>query len=195
MNTTYSKKLIESKLTSLDQKGQIAFGAACCERMIPNYSAFSQECEWGDVTILRNALDQIWSHIEEKTLLEEKIETLSNLCVKCAPDLDDFRSLLAGHAQNAALSICAVFDYLLTKESERIAQVSAFSVDTVDSHVQEIESMSPSDSDFEKKIRNHPLMEAEINWQFSALTYLNGECTEQEAKSKWSHVISNIGLT
>jgi hypothetical protein len=39
---------LEKELEDLPGLHRVAFAAACCERMVPNYSAFYRMYDWGD---------------------------------------------------------------------------------------------------------------------------------------------------
>jgi Protein of unknown function (DUF416) len=73
--------------------------------------------------------------------------------------------------------------------------VSTPSRDTVDMYVQELEQMPTSTQDLEERIRLHPLMQNEIERQYSDLEQLSLGLTTAEARRKWyMPELSNIGL-
>jgi uncharacterized protein len=72
---------LEKELATLPLFYQIAFAAACCERMLPNYNYFFRLENFGNPEIPRAALDEIWQHlIEEKTIEPDRVEQLIEDC-------------------------------------------------------------------------------------------------------------------
>lgn len=73
---------LERELQKLAPFQRIAFAASCCERMFPFYQTFSETDKWGNQTILRNALDEIWQSLQEKSINKKKIVALKEECEK-----------------------------------------------------------------------------------------------------------------
>ena len=57
---------LEQQLENLPGLHRVAFAAACCERMLPNYSAFCRMYDLGNPSVLRNALDEVWEILQGK---------------------------------------------------------------------------------------------------------------------------------
>jgi uncharacterized protein YjaG (DUF416 family) len=83
-------------------------------------------------------------------------------CDECAPDAEDFTSLYVASAQDAAFAICALLDFLLDGDLDRLVSVPRLSTDTVDLIVQEREDMDPRDPLREQRILEHPVMQQEL---------------------------------
>ncbi|MEG4444864.1 DUF416 family protein [Microcoleus sp. AT9_B5] len=85
---------LEQELEKLPVFHRVAFAAACCERILPNYNALCQMYDWGDPSVLRNALDEVWHILQGKPIDELRIERLINNCGSdnIAPDSLDFGS-------------------------------------------------------------------------------------------------------
>jgi uncharacterized protein len=83
---------LEKELEDLPSFHRVAFAAACCERMLPNYSAFCRMYDFGDATIPRKALDEVWEILQGKPVDPVKIDELIEECVRedVAPDSLDF---------------------------------------------------------------------------------------------------------
>lgn len=189
---TYNKDKTQSQVESLPFCSCVAFGLSCCERLFPNYTAFHHEVNWGDAKLLRKALDGLWEIVEGKEISTDKISGLIGECESTAPDSEDFTSPLVAAAQDACFAICAVLDYVLQKDPERIAQASSFAIDTLDRHVQDLlggDSNSPTlvpvTPGREEKIRLHPLMQRELSRQAADLKLLAGNPNLKTLKSQW----------
>lgn len=168
---------LTAALSELTSHQQLAFGAMCCERMIPGYDHFAQEAKWGDSTPLRKALDQAWKACSGGRQMEVELQELLRLCEQSTPDSADFASLYVSPAQNAALAACSLLDYLLGGELSDIAYVPQLATDSVDLIVQELAEMDTLDADRESKILGHALMQQELRRQERDLrdvAYLEG---------------------
>jgi len=162
MEATFNGKRMLDALSKLQPHQQLVFGAACCERMLANYETFMREAGWGDVEPLRRALDRVWEACEGRRSPEAGLRDLLSQCEKCAPDAEDFTSLYVSSAQDAALAVCALLDFLLDGDLDRLVSVPRLSTDSVDLIVQERENMDPRDPLRERKILGHPLMQQDL---------------------------------
>ena len=164
---SFNSSKLKERLTKLNSKQQIAFGALCCERLLPNYLAFQQDSGWGNTSLVRNALDTVWSYVNEQPEHLLEIQKAVENCESAIPDSDDFDSLYVTSAQDACFAICSLLDYIVDNDLSKIVQAANCSTDSVDLYVQEIENMSPNDPNLEQKILMHPLMQRELSQQES----------------------------
>ncbi|MDY7014745.1 MAG: DUF416 family protein [Cyanobacteriota bacterium] len=116
---------------------QVAFAASCCERLLPNYSAFSSEEGRGNYQLLRYGLDRVWDFlIGQPNDLEQLTNRLEHECMG-----DVFSEEIipnSPYAYEAELASIAVFDTLnscSTRESEFIVRAHICTVDTITEHV------------------------------------------------------------
>ena len=156
---------LKAQLEHLDERRQLAFGAVCCERLLPNYEAFSRDAGWGDVAPLRHALDRIWDYLGGANLGAEEADAALEACEVVVPDSEDHASPYVTAAQDACFAVCALYDFVLDPQSDHIADVTRFATDSVDLYVQEIEQMRPDDPQLEQKIAGHQLMQRELAQQ------------------------------
>lgn len=161
----FNSENLLNRLQKMENKRQLAFGAACCLRLTPNYLAFNIDTKWGEVTSVNEALEAIWSFLNGTELTEEKINELIVSCENAAPDSEDFNSLYVSFAQDACFAICSVLDFILDNNVENIVKAATYATDSVDLYVQEIENLASNDSNLEQKILNHKLMQRELRKQ------------------------------
>ncbi|MCV3217130.1 YjaG family protein [Plectonema radiosum NIES-515] len=118
---------LEQELKQLPPFHRVAFAASICERMLPNYNAFSQMENWGDPSVPRKALDAIWQALQRKSADEIQILQLAEDCVRenVCPDSDDFfDSYYLLEAQEALFAIHAILHAYLNPTSMKfIVQV------------------------------------------------------------------------
>jgi uncharacterized protein YjaG (DUF416 family) len=161
----YDYNTLRARLERLDERRQLAFGTVCCERLLPNYEAFSRDAGWGDVAPVRHALDRIWDYLGGATLAAKDADMALETCEAVVPDAEDHTSLYVTAAQDACFAVCALYDFILDPKSDHIADVTRFATDSVDLYVQEIEQMHPDDPQLEQKIAEHQLMQRELAQQ------------------------------
>ncbi|MGZ5198336.1 MAG: DUF416 family protein [Telluria sp.] len=165
MQPAFDENALLHKLRTLSIKGQRAFGALCCERLVPNYEAFCEEVHWGRPAVLRQALDLVWHDLNNESTSPDEVRGLISECEFVAPTSEQFTSLRVTSAQDACFAICSLLDHVLSPEAEKIAVVARYATDSVDLFVQESENMRPDAPDLERMILTHPLMQRELTEQ------------------------------
>jgi uncharacterized protein len=134
----YDFESLEKELEGLPTLHRIAFAAACCERLLPNYNAFAREESWGAPSLLRAALDEVWQILEGKPVDIATLKKLRNACDSddIVPHSDDFCGYVA-EAQEAAIAIYKTLDACIEEQTlqhvieaaERVAFTIEFSTD------------------------------------------------------------------
>ncbi len=168
----FNSQALKDQLTKIECKRQLAFGAACCERLVPNYSAFQKDTGWGSIQPIREALNIVWSSLCGYCPNSKDIKQLLASCEAVAPNSDDFKSSYVSFAQDADFAVCGLLDYLLESNIEKISQAAIYATDSVDLYVQEIENMDPNDVKFEHNILTHRFMQRELQRQKDDLDFL-----------------------
>lgn len=165
MEPAFNEERTLEAVSKMQLQQQLAAGAACCERMLPNYERFMREVGWGDIVPLRTALDTVWEACTRQGATDINVQELLARCEASAPDSNRFTSLYVSSAQDAVFSVCALLDFLLEGNVERIVGVFRLSIDSVDLVVQEEKDMDPRGPQREVKILKHPLMQQELGRQ------------------------------
>jgi uncharacterized protein len=168
----FNSEILKNRLTKLDKNRQLAFGAVCCERLLPNYLAFKEDTGWGDINPIRESLNLIWFVLQGQQPNTQEIKKLIDACEKVGPDSEDFESLYVSSAQDACFAVCGLLDYMLKADVGKIVQAACYGTDSVDLYVQEIENIAPNDPDLEQKILTHDLMQRELEKQDKDLTLI-----------------------
>ncbi|HAG81307.1 MAG TPA: hypothetical protein DCL61_09060, partial [Cyanobacteria bacterium UBA12227] len=65
---------LAQELEGLSPIHRVAFAAACCERMLPNYNTFCRQVDWGDPSVPRKALDEVWQILQGKPASAVRVE-------------------------------------------------------------------------------------------------------------------------
>ncbi len=78
------------EVEQLPLKHKIVFFSSCCERILPIYQLVSGEPGWGDISILRSAVDEIWSISAGQNFSNETIfnliQKIDNIFLDCEHD-------------------------------------------------------------------------------------------------------------
>jgi len=188
----FDSERLRSRLQKLDRQRQLAFGAACCERLLPTYEAFQIDANWGNYRSARQALDLVWSNLKGAILTRFDVRRAIVSCESVAPTSDISDSLYVAGAQDACFAICSLLDHMAEPEVDRIVQAATFATDSVDLYVQGIENMAPNDPALEDKILAHRLMQRELLQQDRDLEAVEQASTIDETflvelKSSWDN--------
>jgi uncharacterized protein YjaG (DUF416 family) len=169
----FHERELTEKLSTLTNDGRLAFGLLCCERMFPNYVAFSKHNAWGDPAVLRAALDACWDKLDGGSVSSDLGE-LKTQCEACAPDTEDFHTILASSALDASAATTILIDLVMTRDVQQAVSIASLSRDIVDMFVQELENMPPNATDLEQMIQRHALMQRELRAQQEDLERVSG---------------------
>lgn len=173
----FDESKIKNDLSRLTFQKQIVFAASCCERLLPFYFAFAKIENWGNPTLLQNALDKIWEITQTEQFSNEEISILSQYCATSAPDSEDFRTPYTYQAQNVCIAICYIFDFCQTRDISCLSRVARVSWEAVEMYLQIVNvpilDVHTADSQFDNWILTAPLLLAEIKYQEEELKFLS----------------------
>jgi uncharacterized protein YjaG (DUF416 family) len=169
----FDRESLKLQLDRLPTRHRVAFAAACCERLLPNYIAFSSEVGWGEPGALRIATDYVWDVLDGATVVRDEVELLTARCNAIIPDTDDFTTESVSAALDAGVAIVETLQALIDADSDRIAGIASLCIDTVDMYVKSRDDLDyNSDPLFESRIAKDPLMERELARQSETLSAL-----------------------
>lgn len=162
---------LKQELEGIKPLHQIAFAASCCERLLPNYTAFSRLENWGDPVALRTTLDEIWQFLAGMPMDAIKAYKLKQILdsENIAPDMDDFGAVNYGYeALEAVNAIHQTLEACIKLTPEFIIRVAESNWNTIDAFVNQVDSLSGVTvtkallEEQIKSINNHPLMIREM---------------------------------
>jgi uncharacterized protein YjaG (DUF416 family) len=165
----------KERLQNLGPHHRAAFAAAVAERLLPNYAAFQEGTGWGNYELLRQAMNEIWAALSDPSgnTSGERIAEALREGKRLVPDLDDrFDSDFAPSAQDAAIALLAAASTLRTGTAADATTTAEKAIDTMDAWM-DVEDPERPEFD-EQRIREHPLMAAELQKQDRDLTLLEG---------------------
>ena len=156
---------LRNQLMGMNSDHSLAFGVACCERLLPGYELFCAKAGWGNPEELRRILTLIGRQCWRRDLDRVQIQALSLGCEKAAPDSEDFDFLYTATAQDTVAAICQLLKFLDDSDIDHIVNAAQYVTDSIDLIVQEVVDMDPGDPELETKILSHPLMQNELRRQ------------------------------
>lgn len=169
----FDAESLERELDNLPRTHRVAFGAACCERLLPNYAAFAREVQWGDLGTLRAAVDYVWSVLNGARADRAEIDRFIERCDAVIPDTEDFDTSWVSAALDAGTAVVETLRALIDGHSKRLVDIASFCRDTVDMYIQERDQLDYNrDPLFETKIADDPLMKRELARQSAILSQL-----------------------
>lgn len=163
-----------NKLEELDFPRQLAFAYLTCERLYPNYVYFSNNFDFGNPDILKEAIDFLYLNIFKKNPNKNKINNLIKEIEKNTPDTEDFTTTFVSSALDACTAIGDSLDFLVDKDFLRVKCISTYGTDTVSMYIQELNNLDfNKDKAFQQKIDSHPLMKREVSLQSGIISFLS----------------------
>jgi|GEM_PF-1634810 len=175
MNLNYnSLESLQRDFLQLPRFHQIVFSASCCERLLPNYYAFSRQEGRGNYSLLRTGLDTVWNILLGQFCnIEEIANQLKNNCIDSVFSEEIIpKSPYSYEAELAALAVHSTIE-LFIKDNNLELQVMPLicTVDTVTEHVRILKEINDpnwenkSYEDRDKEVFNHPFVVREITRQ------------------------------
>lgn len=177
----FDEEELEGRLGELPAGHRTAFAASCCERLLPNYAAFSRVEGWGRPEVLREALDEVWAALRGGPSREERVRALARTCAGLAPDTEDFQSLFVSAAGDAAAAVSYTLECCLDGDAGRAAMVGRLPVETLYQYLVRVNDpltgVHGADEAFEEQMLNAPLMSAELDKQERDLRLLRARAS------------------
>ncbi|NSY34020.1 DUF416 family protein [Pseudoalteromonas sp. JC28] len=186
------------RIRELNYLQKAVLGAAIIERMLPNYSLFSEATGFGDEQVLRNTLNLIW----EKILLPKSKISLEKLVEKVepnVPELSEFDMFGTYPAIDVATALLGMLQGLMTKDEHEFVSVAKISQATVAKYI-EFMLMAEDISPTNELVREHPQMQYEIEILAELIEHVEnmGRISSDSVKSLKALALAdgqtNIGL-
>ncbi|MCF2947442.1 YjaG family protein [Paraglaciecola aquimarina] len=190
-----NKKLnIFQQVRELEGWYAVAFSATLLERMLPNYTLFCEVTEFADPAQYRKTLNSIWEWLavpKAKINFAAQLEKVEEL----VPDASDFDNYGVYPAIDVAMSMSATILLIQEQDLQGAVVVSKLSQGGVEAFIE-----ASSEQELEPQdIKQHPLMQWEIETQQELLILLNKSPKNAETCKKLKTLattegMSNIGI-
>ena len=157
-----------TRLRHLNRREQLAFMAALCERLVPNYVLYVQMTGQGDVRGLRVILDLVWEALQVREARIDFARQAEKLAELEPPGEDD--SFGARRATETVVALAALLDALQGGAPEAPLEASQVSRNGVQAFIEMTEGRDDDDAERNAaRLREHPLMEEERAFQEAVL--------------------------
>ncbi|MGJ8681004.1 YjaG family protein [Paraglaciecola sp.] len=172
----------------------VAFSATLLERMLPNYVLFCEVSEFADPSQYRKTLNSIWEWLaspKSKINFAAQLEKIEDL----VPDASDYDNYGVYPAIDVAMSMSATILLIQNEDLQGAVVVSKLSQGGVEAFI-EASAEQTLEAD---EIKQHPLMQWEIETQQELLVLLNkspknAETCHQLKTLATAEGMSNIGI-
>jgi uncharacterized protein YjaG (DUF416 family) len=141
----------QKQVNALSYEKGLAMAVLLCQKLLPDYQAFSAAHQWGDPSTLKEAL-QSCKTAQTHSATKEEIDPLFQRVYSVTPDTEDFGNYDGSYALNAAAALLHALRYISGKDPKDIFAIGTLYTDTIDVKLHEM------DIDDENDIDNHVLM-------------------------------------
>ncbi|NXZ84063.1 YjaG family protein [Haemophilus influenzae] len=188
---------IHKRLENLESWQHLAFMAALCERMAPNFKLFCQMNELGtEAKTYQNILNLVWEYLTIKDVkinFENQLEKLESII----PDVNDYDSFGVVPALDACQALAEILHAIIAGETlEKAVEISLISLGTIRALLETETGRDWSES--ELKENEDIQTELDVQWQVYRLLK---ECEKRDIElilalknEIRTEGISNIGI-
>lgn len=177
----YNEREIIHKLDRLNPWAKVTFAAACAERQIPGYVAFSRQTGSGDPGLLITILERVWQDALGRKMSNEELLLELDRCMTLIPREDEGPWVNEqAYAEDAASAVAYALRTRNTGDSHEAAYAARVAYEALDHYV--INKLGVSDGE---RVLTHPAMQAELARQHRDLDELigaSGDKTELVAR-------------
>lgn len=152
---------------------QIAFSAALIERMLPNYSMFSEIEKTGDSKVLRNQLDLVWQWLDKQQRVKINYDAQFIKLEEQTPDPEKFDSFGVFPAIDACMALLSLLQLMQDKESDGAKSVSRLSENSVSYYCELEFAQVEEEGEQNDNISDHPLMQWEVATQQELFDFIS----------------------
>jgi uncharacterized protein YjaG (DUF416 family) len=154
-------------VATLSRKKQLAFALLVFERMLPSLVAFSKDTGFDDSCYLQ-AKDAAWTALQNGPV----DRSLSEACLRGAPDTEDYSHELISYALNAALAMNDIMEFTDDGSADHITSVSTLAGDSLYLYLSSLEDSVVSSPEEDSQIASHPLMQEEHRREEADIRFL-----------------------
>lgn len=169
MEQAFNLKATVASLKKLDRACRLLLGAIVVERLVPNYHRFEEATGRNDDVPLRGCLDFVWKNIRSVEIDPVKVYALIAQCELLMPSVEEQRTANAAMALDAVNALCCLLEQIVTDSPEKVAEICAAAIDTIDMFLQrnDLVGVDVIDLEAERRILEHSLMQTELSRQRS----------------------------
>src|ERR1051326_2560509 len=164
------------RLELLPPRHQLAFGAACCDRLVPVYEGFSLLERTAPKPVIREAHDGLWRLAAGIQIEKRAIETAISRLKRAYPSEERIRCYLLAGAEMAVQALSNVLKYVVEGDVRLIDETAELAFSSVYDYVSQVDHpfskrYEPLE-DFDRWAESHPLLLEELARQKDDLDLL-----------------------
>lgn len=159
----------QMSIATLSRKKQLAFALLIFERMLPSLVAFSKDTGFDDSCYLQ-AKDAAWATLQNSSV----DRSLSEACLRGAPDTEKYSHELVSYALNAALAMNDIMEFTQDGCADHITSVSTLAGDSLYLYLSNLKDSVVSSPEEDSQIASHPLTQEEHRREEADIRFLAG---------------------
>jgi len=158
MTIAFDEAELARKLNGLAPRSRVAFAAACAERLLPAYEAFTELAGRGDARALGDMLARIWKNLLGQKMGPNELQADIDRCMELIPGEDE-EPWFDGqpYADDAASAVAYTLRALQRGDSQESAWAARRAYEALDHHVTHRLGI-----DDEVQAAGHPAVQAEL---------------------------------
>jgi uncharacterized protein YjaG (DUF416 family) len=162
-------------LDRLPRDLRVVFAAACAERLLPAYAAFSERAGRGDPTALRQSLTLLWDDLDGKRLPDGEVQTNIDTCMELIPQEDDGPWVPEqASAEDAGAAVAYALRCRQNGQSQEAAWAARRAYEALDHFVINREKIDVNKPGAEARVLGHAAVQTELARQRRDLDELLG---------------------
>jgi uncharacterized protein len=168
--STIEREILIIKLVDELSWKKTAFAINCIQRLLPYYAKFTKDTKFGDVQVLRNAVNDI-----KISLLMQEQQNFSLQaadCEKQLPDTEQFSSEYTTAALSVATACVVLLESLDDANVKIHSEVGQLALDAFESLSLSKFAGEVVSKDFERELEESPLVQSELQNQIDDLRIL-----------------------
>jgi hypothetical protein len=153
----------------LSRKKQLAFALLLVERMLPSLAAFSKDTGFDDSCYL-HAKDAAWAALRNGQV----DRSLSEACLRGAPDTEKYAHELTSFALDAALAMSDIIEFMQDGCAHHIERVSMRAGESVYLYLNGLDDSVAIPPENVSRLASHPLMQKEHRREEEDINFIAG---------------------
>lgn len=160
----FDKNKLLKDIKNLSKRNKLFYMLWCTERQFYNFANFSIKYNFGGISELRNALDNICYHLYEDRKFN--FQHIYDSCEKYIIDTDEYGDYDGSIALNSITSILLLLESIIKDIADNnLVEIALLAVESIDFIISEQFEFQGLDLKDEKAIHNHELMQSELSLQ------------------------------
>jgi uncharacterized protein YjaG (DUF416 family) len=160
-----------ANLRSLSAKKKLAFAVLLFERMVPELQSFIA-AEHRNFSPFQRAREKFWRSLMDEGSSDEWPQ-LREAILEATPDSEDYGSIAASFALNAALVAANIAEFLTDGQDSHLVEAIGYARDSLDANATNEIGASVYNGAVENYVKAHPLVQKERQAEEDDVAFLS----------------------